>query len=72
MIPTVEAINTVGCGDSVIAGFAVGFSRGMPVIEIMKFASAISAANAMRIETGFYLTKDMEELLPQIHVVKIK
>ncbi len=71
IIPKIKAVNTVGCGDSVIAGFAVGFSRGMPMVEIMKFASAISVANAMRMETGFYLTKDMEGLLPQIQVVKI-
>lgn len=71
IIPKVEAVNTVGCGDSVIAGFAVGFSRGMPMVEIIKFASAIAAANAMRMETGFYRTEDMEEFLPQIQVVKL-
>ena len=72
IVPKVEAVNTVGCGDSVIAGFAVGYARGMPMVEIMQFASAISAANAMRMETGFYRTEDMEELLPRIQVVRIK
>ncbi len=71
IIPKIKAVNTVGCGDSVIAGFAVGFSRGMPMVEIMKFASAISVANAMRMETGFYLAKDMEGFLPLIQLVKI-
>ena len=72
MIPKITAVNTVGCGDSIVAGFAVGWSRGMQITEIIRFASAISVANAMRMETGFYLTKDMEELLPQIQVEKIK
>ena len=71
-IPKINAVNTVGCGDSIVAGFAVGLSRGMPMAEIIRFASAISVANAMRMETGFYLATDMEEQLPRIQVVKIK
>lgn len=70
-VPKIEAVNTVGCGDSMIAGFAVGFSKGMSVPETLKLASAISAASAMRMETGFFRIKDMEELLPQIKVEKI-
>ncbi len=71
-VPKIDAVNTVGCGDSMIAGFAVGFSREMPIEEIIKHASAISAANAMRMETGFFLPKDMQELIPQIKVEKIQ
>ncbi len=70
-VPKIDAVNTVGCGDSMIAGFAVGFSRGLPMAETIKLASAISAANAMRMETGFYMPKDMEELLPRIKVEKM-
>ncbi|HEX2976376.1 MAG TPA: 1-phosphofructokinase, partial [Bacteroidales bacterium] len=68
VVPKIEAVNTVGCGDSVIAGFSVGFSREMPMPEIIRFASAVSAASAMRMETGFYLPKDMQEILPEIKV----
>ncbi|MGB8451053.1 MAG: 1-phosphofructokinase [Anaerocolumna sp.] len=71
-VPEVATVNTVGCGDAMIAGFAVGFSRGMPMIETIKLASAISAANAMRMETGFFMAKDMEELLPQIKLKKLQ
>jgi tagatose 6-phosphate kinase len=71
VVPKIEAVNTVGCGDSMIAGFAAGFSRGLPMTETIKFASAISAANAMRMETGFFMPKDMEALLPQIKVEKL-
>lgn len=70
-VPKIEAVNTVGCGDSMIAGFAVGFSRGMSMEETIQLASAISAANAMRMETGFFVKKDVQELLPQIKVEKI-
>lgn len=71
-VPEIKAVNTVGCGDSMIAGFAVGFSRGMSMEENIKFASAVSAANALCMETGFFIKKDMEDLLPKINVIKIK
>ena len=28
IVPKINAVNTVGCGDSMIAGFALGLSRG--------------------------------------------
>lgn len=70
-VPKVNAINTVGCGDSMIAGFAIGLSKNMEMVEIIRLASAISAANAMRIETGFIVREDMEDILPQIKIVNI-
>jgi tagatose 6-phosphate kinase len=71
-VPKIEAVNTVGCGDSMIAGFAVGISRGLSMEETIRLASAVSAANAMRLETGFIVKEDMEALLPQIQIKKIK
>lgn len=71
-VPKIHAVNTVGCGDSMIAGFAVGLSRNLSMEETIRLASAVSAANAMRMETGFIVKEDMETLLPQITVKKIK
>jgi tagatose 6-phosphate kinase len=71
-VPKIEAVNTVGCGDSMIAGFAVGISRGYSMEETIRLASAVSAANAMRMETGFIVKEDMEALLPQIQIKKIR
>ncbi|MCI6043788.1 1-phosphofructokinase [bacterium] len=71
-VPKIQAVNTVGCGDSMIAGFAVGFVRNLPIEETIRFASAISAANALRLETGFFLKKDMEKLLPDIEIKKLR
>ena len=67
-VPKLQAVNTVGCGDSMIAGFAVGMSRGLPIEETIRLASAVSAANAMRLETGFVVMEDVESLLPQIEI----
>ena len=71
LVPRINAVNTVGCGDSMIAGFALGLSRRLSLPETMKLASAISAAAAMREETGFFVMEDMEKLLPQIEVTKL-
>lgn len=70
-VPKIEAVNTVGCGDSMIAGFALGISEGLPMEEILRKASAISAAAAMREETGFFVKEDMEEILPKVQIQKI-
>ena len=70
-VPKINAVNTVGCGDSMIAGFALGLSEGLPMEEILRKASAISAASAMREETGFFVKEDMETLLPQIQIERL-
>ncbi|MDY3249326.1 MAG: 1-phosphofructokinase [Candidatus Choladocola sp.] len=70
-VPKIDAVNTVGCGDSMIAGFALGLDEGLPVADTLKKASAISAAAALREETGFFVKEDMERLLPQIKVYKL-
>lgn len=71
VVPKIDAVNTVGCGDSMIAGFALGFEEGRSIEETLRKASAISAAAALREETGFFVKEDMERLYPQIRIEKI-
>lgn len=71
VVPKIDAVNTVGCGDSMIAGFALGLSEGLSLEETLRRASAISAASAMREETGFFVMEDMEKLLPLIKIEKL-
>ncbi len=54
-----------------IAGFALGLSKRLPLEETLRLASAISAAAAMREETGFFVMEDMEKLLPQIEITRL-
>ena len=69
--PKIQVVNTVGCGDSMVAGFAVGFSRRESLEGTIRFAVAISAANALTKETGCFAQKDLEALLPQVTVEKL-
>ena len=71
-VPRVEAVNTVGCGDSMVAGYAVGISRGLPMEEIIRLGSAVSVANALQVETGVVDLKDVEALLPKIRIRRIQ
>lgn len=71
IVPKIDAVNTVGCGDSMIAGFALGFEKNLPIEETLKLASAISAAAALREETGFFVKEDMERILPDIKIEKM-
>ena len=71
-VPQIAAENTVGCGDSMIAGFALGFEQKLSMEECIRKASAISAASAMSKETGTFRLEDMEVLYPKIEIVKIE
>lgn len=72
IVPKIDAVNTVGCGDSMIAGYAIGLSEGKSVKETLRLASAISAAAALREETGFFVKEDMERILPMIQIEEIE
>ncbi len=72
IVPKIDAVNTVGCGDSMIAGFALGLSEGLSITDTLKKASAISAAAALREETGFFVVEDMENISPRVEIKKIE
>jgi len=70
--PDIPVVNTVGCGDSMVAGFAVGMARGYSIQETIKFAVAVSTANALTRETGSFKRDDLEKLLYQVSVKTLK
>lgn len=72
IVPKIDAVNTVGCGDCMTAGFAISFEQGMTPQEALRFASATSAASAMREETGYFETEDMKALFDQIEIKKLR
>ena len=66
--PEIAPRNTVGCGDSMTAGFAVGFARSLPAEETFRLALAVSAASALSLFTGDFAAEDYERLLPRISI----
>ena len=71
IVPKIDAVNTVGCGDSMTAGFAIGFEQKLPIEDTLRLASAISAAAALREETGYFVKEDMEKLYKKVIITKL-
>ena len=69
--PKITPKNTVGCGDSMLAGFAVAFARRLAVEEGFRMALAVSAASALSLLTGDFDPADYERLFPEITVEQL-
>nr|WP_106498477.1 1-phosphofructokinase [Lentibacillus sp. Marseille-P4043] len=69
--PKVEAVNPVGSGDSVIAGFAAGLSRGFINEELIKFGLAMGVLNAMEEKTGHINPEKIDWCMENIQVEEI-
>mgnify|MGYP003881886283 CR=1 FL=1 len=50
--PKIEPVNTVGCGDAMVAGFAIGLHNKWSLDECIKYAVAVSASAALSSITG--------------------
>ena len=70
--PKIEVVNTVGCGDSMVAAFAVGFERGYSLVESLKYAVSVSAANALTSSTGSFIKEDAEKIFEDVEIIKIR
>ena len=69
--PKIDPRNTVGCGDSMIAGFAAGIARHLSTEETFRMALAVSAANALSLFTGDFAPEDYDRLLPGVTIEKL-
>lgn len=69
--PKIKVVNTVGCGDSMVAAFAVAMERGYSNTDSLKYAVSISAANAMTFSTGNFNSKDADSIFENTIIEKI-
>lgn len=69
--PKLTAINTVGCGDSMVAALAVGLCRGSSIPDTLRLAVAVSAANTLTVANGSFEQADLAAILPQVEVTQI-
>ena len=66
--PSVEAKNTVGSGDSFVAGFAFALDAGFDDAECIKYALAAGAANAISSATGNIKRADFDLMFSKCKV----
>ena len=67
-IPKVNAVNTIGSGDSTVAGFCIGRARGLSVLECARLAMACGISNAMHSQVGFVEKDQVEELMERVTI----
>lgn len=64
--PAVEALNTVGSGDSLVAGFTAGLLRDATVPEALALGVACGTANALTKGVASPRAEDIEAILPRV------
>jgi fructose-1-phosphate kinase PfkB-like protein len=68
MPPRVRAVNAVGSGDALVAGFVVGVADGAPVLDAVRLGVACGASNASRFEPGIGSRGEVETLASRVEV----
>ncbi|MCR2044444.1 1-phosphofructokinase [Anaerosalibacter massiliensis] len=71
-VPSVKTVNSVGSGDSMIAGFAISLMEGYDFEYMLKVAAACGAANAMEEETGKVNINNVRNIINGINITKLK
>ena len=69
--PKLDVVNTVGCGDSMVAAFAVALEENLTPQEALKKAVAVASANAMTAETGNFKQEDYEQIIEGVTVERV-
>lgn len=69
--PKVDVVNTVGCGDSYVAGMAVSLATGLSLEEGLALASAAGTSNAMTDEAGLIEPEEVERLRGQVRITAL-
>lgn len=70
-IPPVKVVNTVGSGDSFIAGCAVALEWGLSQIDLLKLGTACGTTNTQFTQTGYVEKDRVEDYFNQVTVEKI-
>ncbi len=68
--PKVKAVNTVGCGDSAVAAFAMAYESGMDRQELLRYCAGISAANACTLESAVIPEDKAKELMEKVEIMR--
>ncbi|HOJ61246.1 MAG TPA: hexose kinase [bacterium] len=66
-----EVKDTVGCGDSLVAGLALGLKQGMQPPDLYRFAIACASAAAAQTGPGRFEKNAVETMLSRVVCVKL-
>ena len=68
---TIEAVSTVGAGDSFLGGLVAALAGGQPLDEAFRVAVAAASAAVLMPGTGLCQPEDVKRLLPQVKIKEI-
>lgn len=71
-VPKIEAINPVGSGDSVVAGFAAGLVRELEDEDLIKLGLSMGVLNAIEKKTGYIDVRKIDWTIEKIEVDRIE
>lgn len=69
--PKVKVVNTVGCGDALIAGVLSVLVKGGRFAEAVRFGVAAGTANAMSIRPGHFTQRQVLDLAGRVDVSRL-
>ncbi len=67
----IHAVNTVGCGDSMVAAFAAAMYRKDDPKDCLAYSIAVSAANALSMKTGCFDPADLDKILGRVTIKRL-
>lgn len=67
-VPDVPVVSTVGCGDSTLAGFVVGITRGWDALRSFRLAMACGVANSTSHLVAAFDSNLLEDLCNRIEI----
>ncbi len=70
--PRVKTLNTVGCGDCVVASMVMSRTAGLDEEEMLRRAVALSAASASSLESGSVPKELAESLYEEVEVERLQ
>ncbi|UZJ80952.1 1-phosphofructokinase family hexose kinase [Fictibacillus sp. KU28468] len=68
--PKLQAVNTVGCGDTLIAALIAKMIEGKKTAEVLRAAAAAAAANAMEERAGVISLEKWNELKKSVAILR--
>jgi 1-phosphofructokinase family hexose kinase len=70
--PEVHAQNTIGAGDSLVAGLAIGIFEDSGLDEALRLGTAAATGTVMSHGTELCRVEDVQALLPQVRVERVR
>jgi 1-phosphofructokinase/tagatose 6-phosphate kinase len=71
-VPPVDAVNTIGSGDSTVAGCAAALARGYSPEEMLRLSMACAVANTRFMEIGVVTVELVEKYMEEIRIERME